>query len=271
VARPRTWTDEQLREAVFASTSFIEVLDQLRLGRGGSAEAVRKRMRLLGLEPPGDPRRRSSPTWTADAAILSTAATKGQRSWSDADLADAVLHAHSIAGVLRHLGLAVGGWTYLVVRQRIAELQLNTTHFRGNGWSKGTKNPPNGIQAQPLDTILVANSGDLNTNRLRRRLIKEGVKEARCEECGGTDWNGRPIPLQLDHINGDRRDNRLENLRILCPNCHAQTDTWCGKNHGKYADSRPGGGMGDTRPSKGRAARREGSNPSRGTHQPTLF
>lgn len=69
---------------------------------------------------------------------------------------------------------------------------------------------------------------------LKRRLLEEGVKTARCEGCGGDEWRGAPIPLELDHINGDRRDHRLENLRLLCPNCHAQTPTYRGRNIGRY-------------------------------------
>jgi 5-methylcytosine-specific restriction endonuclease McrA len=72
----------------------------------------------------------------------------------------------------------------------------------------------------------------VSTAPLKARLIREGLKEHRCELCLREAWNGRPIPLELDHINGKRTDNRLANLRILCPNCHAQTDTYRGKNIG---------------------------------------
>lgn len=65
--------------------------------------------------------------------------------------------------------------------------------------------------------------------------LRRAVAEA-SERCGISEWNGVPAPLQLDHVNGDRRDNRLENLRILCPNCHAQTDTWCGRNMGRHTN-----------------------------------
>jgi heterodisulfide reductase subunit B len=58
----------------------------------------------------------------------------------------------------------------------------------------------------------------------------EGLKEHKCECCGIIEWNGKPAPIELDHINGNRRDNSLDNLRVLCPNCHAQTDTYRGKN-----------------------------------------
>lgn len=78
--------------------------------------------------------------------------------------------------------------------------------------------------------MLVANSPYTNTARLRERLIKVGLKEQRCEMCGLRQWLGKELPLALDQINGDHTDNRLENLRILCPNCHALTDTWCARN-----------------------------------------
>lgn len=69
-----------------------------------------------------------------------------------------------------------------------------------------------------------------NGNSLKRALLKHGYKEHKCEKCGLTEWNNEPIPLQLHHINGNRYDNRVENLQLLCPNCHTQTDNFAGRN-----------------------------------------
>ena len=82
--------------------------------------------------------------------------------------------------------------------------------------------------AMSIDELLA--SPNRNRNHIKARLIKAGLKEERCESCGLAEWLGRPISLELHHVNGDGKDNRLGNLRLLCGNCHAQTHTWGGKN-----------------------------------------
>jgi hypothetical protein len=79
----------------------------------------------------------------------------------------------------------------------------------------------------PLEEILTSGSDYGHGGRLRKRLLRAGLKEAQCEICGLIEWRGHPIQLELDHIDGDRSNNSLSNLRMLCPNCHAQTETWC--------------------------------------------
>jgi hypothetical protein len=81
----------------------------------------------------------------------------------------------------------------------------------------------------PLGELLIADSRH-NRNHLKKRLFDAGIKSPSCECCGLSEWRGLPIPLALHHVNGDRCDNRLENLQILCANCHGQTDTWAGRH-----------------------------------------
>ena len=86
----------------------------------------------------------------------------------------------------------------------------------------------------PIEEILVENSS-YQSAKLKKRLIEEGLKEERCELCGiGNEWNGRPLTLQLHHINGNHTDNRIENIQILCPNCHSQTENYRGKKHKQH-------------------------------------
>jgi HNH endonuclease len=89
-------------------------------------------------------------------------------------------------------------------------------------------------KARPLDEILVIGSRRLDGNFIKRRLFRAGLLTNKCAECGmGPEWNGSRLVLHLDHINGHGYDNRLENLRLLCPNCHSQTSTYCGRNQSR--------------------------------------
>lgn len=117
-----------------------------------------------------------------------------------------------------------GGAPWRNLKKRIEELEIDTSHFKGraHGTSKNQK--------YELCEILIKDSTYTNMNRLKLRLIKEGLKENKCEECGISEWRGKSLSCQIHHINGVNNDNRLENLQFLCPNCHSQTDTFSGRN-----------------------------------------
>jgi hypothetical protein len=95
------------------------------------------------------------------------------------------------------------------------------------GLKGGKRNKPSYID---LNEVLEGKHPEYSRKRIKARLFANGLKEKQCECCGNDTWNGEPIPLELDHIDGDRTNNRLENLKIICPNCHAQTETYRGKN-----------------------------------------
>ena len=81
-----------------------------------------------------------------------------------------------------------------------------------------------------IHDILNGKFPEYQTFKLKNRLIKEGIKSNKCEVCNITEWNNKTLIMQLDHIDGNPHNHRLENLRMICPNCHCQTETWCGKN-----------------------------------------
>ena len=101
--------------------------------------------------------------------------------------------------------------------------------YRPNQSGKGISKKGNGSKIN-LSDILEGKHPQYQTNKLRIRLIKEGIKEHACEVCGIKEWMNNPISLELDHIDGNRTNHSLDNLRIVCPNCHSQTSTYRGRN-----------------------------------------
>lgn len=154
-----------------------------------------------------------------------------KRTWTEQQLKCAVRDSFSYRRVLNKLGLREAGGNYSQIKKYIKEYHLNISHFKGKGWNAGMRGI--GKPIVPLEKILVKDSS-FQSFKLKKRLFAAGLKPKCCEECG---WNkisndGR-MPLELDHIDGNSRDNRLENIRILCPNCHSLKPTHRGRNRKK--------------------------------------
>ncbi len=148
--------------------------------------------------------------------------------WTVEQLRKVASRSRSIRQVLHGLGLKEAGGNYAQIKKYLHLYNVNISHFKGRGWNKGMKMPF--APKIPLKEILVKNS-PYQSYKLKARLFRSGIKKAQCEICGWAEKSpdGR-IPLELDHINGDSKDNRLENLRILCPNCHSLQPTHRGRN-----------------------------------------
>lgn len=131
------------------------------------------------------------------------------RQWTNEQLTEAVKNSYSIAQVLRKLDLTVAGGNYHNIQKNISKLNLDIAHFKGKGWSKGSFGPLYKLKS-PIS--------------LKRGLIN--IRGHKCEMCNNEQWNGKPIPLELEHIDGNKYNNVEANLKLLCCNCHATTPTW---------------------------------------------
>ncbi len=151
-----------------------------------------------------------------------------KRSWTIEQLTYAVRESTSYRQVLQKLGLRPAGGNYAQIKKYIKEHKLSVGHFKGKAWSKGLTGV--GVFRRSLESILVEGS-DYQSYKLKKRLFAAGLKKPTCELCGWAKQSkdGR-IPLELDHVNGVGTDNRIENLRILCPNCHSLQPTHRGLN-----------------------------------------
>lgn len=190
-----TWNNEQLIAAVKSSTGLMEVQRKLGLSDTGTSHGVARRLEELNLD---------TTHWNP-------------RPWTDDQLREAVKTSLSMNKTLQKLGYD-GHGSSIQVQRRIKELSLDTSHWRlsYSGRKLGR------------DQVLCKNS-KATRPAVKYWALKELSYE--CADCKNTGThNGKLLSLQLDHINGDDKDNRLSNLRFLCPNCHSQTKTYAGKN-----------------------------------------
>jgi len=266
----RSWTDEQLATAVASATSYRGVGRAIGL-QNGSTGHIKRQIEKAGLDTSHfrlharfdasdvtlkelvEKHATATEVLTALGVPISTYHFKALKQrlkllgvdtshfryqrrknrrptrWTDDALREAVATSHNFAETIRKLGLIPAGGNYDHVQGRVRELALDTSHFRA-----ATSYLSGGGRPTPLEDVLVSDIA-VTSHTLKLRLIKAGLKRAACELCGWAER--RPIdgviPIELDHINGNKRDNRLENLRVLCPNCHALQPTHRGLNKKK--------------------------------------
>ena len=156
--------------------------------------------------------------WAHNPKVVCSSQTSATMSEKE-ELEKLVKECNSLSDILRKQKKSISGTSIKILKDKLDSYGISYL-FLNN------KSIPKQI---PLKEILVENR-PYKSSELKRRLIKDGLKEDKCEICGCiNEWNGNPLVLQLDHINGNHNDNRLENLRILCPNCHSQTETFGNK------------------------------------------
>lgn len=146
----------------------------------------------------------------------------------------------SAAEACRRLGMSTAG-SATRFRKFLDDNQIDYSHWTGQLWSKGKTSLDDGRLRKTKDNSLIfAENSNASSHYVRALILKHKLKEYKCEADGCTVvdvWNNKPISLQLDHINGNRKDHRLDNLRWLCPSCHSQTDTFCARNSNKKSVS----------------------------------
>lgn len=141
-------------------------------------------------------------------------------------------NSRSFHEVMRKLGLKISGGSSSHLKSRFILYNIDISHFIGKASNCG-KNHKGGPEKLTSEQVLIKNRFNGRRDRtcvIKRAMLESGVEE-KCKLCNLEKiWNNKPIVLQIDHINGDGTDNRIENLRFLCPNCHSQTETYCNKN-----------------------------------------
>lgn len=210
--RTSAYTKERLEAAARGARTLTQALERLGADpRSGTRSYVLRRMRALGID-------------------TSHFEREGVR-WTREVLAEAVASSTNMCDVLRRLGVEVVGGQHTHIGRRVKAYGIDVSHFRppsqqGKPWRPRT---PEGL--------LVRQTGPdarrIPSDRLTWAMAEAGVGK-RCARCGNEGVRrGRPLRLEIDHINGDWRDNRIENLRFLCPNCHSATDNYRGRGKGR--------------------------------------
>lgn len=149
------------------------------------------------------------------------------RTWTDEQLWEAVTKSKTVSQVISQLGLVVAGGNFESIKIHIERLKIDTSHF--DTQTDRISRLHEIMRNRKPDELLFVENSSVKGGKLKKRFIASGVSYV-CSECKLLpEWNGKKLVLQIDHINGINTDNRKENLRFLCPNCHSQTPTFAGK------------------------------------------
>ncbi|UZJ31209.1 HNH endonuclease [Streptomyces endophytica] len=206
------YTRERLEAAASSSRTLSEALGKLGVeAKGAKRNYLRERMKKLGV----------------DTSHFEREGVK----WTKEVLHEAVAASSNMCEVLRRLGLEVVGGHHTHISRRIKAYGIDTSHFQfptQRGKQRRRRTPETLLVEQPA-----AQARRIPSDRLKWAMKALGVPE-RCAGCGREAvWRGRPLPLEVDHIDGNWRDNRIGNLRFLCPNCHSTTDNYRGRGKGR--------------------------------------
>jgi hypothetical protein len=154
------------------------------------------------------------------------------KKYTKENLTEAAAMSNSFADVARHFGVAPQGGTQAHLKKRMVDEGVDFSHFKGRAWSREAVFLNRRRSSDDILQKLPEGSNRVNAHLLRRALIEVGVEQV-CSICKINEWNGLPLDLEVDHIDGDYRNNTKDNLRFLCPNCHSQTGNYKAKNIGR--------------------------------------
>ena len=159
--------------------------------------------------------------WLKKFGIRTRRSLEGNKKWTIDQLRESLSSSDTISDALRKLNLKVRPGNYDTIKKKIKELNIDISHMSGKRSGRG------GVVKKDLKEVLVENS-NFSRHNLKIRIMKEGLIGNECSICRQKpEWLGKKLSLVLDHINGINDDNRIENLRLLCPNCNSQTSTFC--------------------------------------------
>ena len=151
------------------------------------------------------------------------------RKYTKENLQEIANKCFSFRQMILELNLKETGGNYSNIQKRCKEFGVNTNHFFGPAWNKLGHPMFNLKNGTPIESFFIKGEKKISSSKVKNRVLNNGLKEYKCEICGLTEWLGRRLVIELHHINGDPTDNRLQNLQMLCPNCHSQTHNYCKK------------------------------------------